>query len=144
MMSIGFLMIPKCVPDFKRSHKPPIALSYNYEDFFQNRLFNLKMHFFKPRQISCADQQEKMCFSSFLDFQFFNHNSKTELPIKLKSKIAQFWFFDFFWIFFRQKYFFLVKIYKISDFAATVVAIWAIIRYLFFHNLKKKDFGFSI
>ena len=46
--------------------------------------------------------------------------------------------------FFVKKIFFLVKIYKISDFTATVVAIWAIIRHFFFHYLKKKDFGFSI
>ena len=37
---------------------------------------------------------------TFLILQFFGSNSKTELPIKLKSKIDQFWFFDFFWWFF--------------------------------------------
>ena len=42
--------------------EPPNALSYNYGDFFQNRLFKLKIHFFKPRQLSCANQQGKTCF----------------------------------------------------------------------------------
>ena len=59
-------------------------------------------------------------------------------------KLPNFDFWIFLKVFLSKKYFFLVKIYKISDFTATVVSIWAIIRYFFFHYLKKKDFGFSI
>ena len=43
----------------------------------------------------------------FLKFPVFASNSKTERPIKLKSKIDQFWFLNFFWwkIFFRNFFF---------------------------------------
>ena len=74
----------------------------------------------------------------------FYSNLKTELPIKLKSKIDQFWFFDFFWTKFFFLTFFLVFFYYISDLATAVAAIWAIFRNLFFHNMKGKAWSFVL
>ena len=65
------------------------------------------------RKQSCG--QSSTCLINVCSF--FTLNSETELPIKLKSKIGQFWFFDFFFDFFWFFEFFLVKNYKISDFS---------------------------
>ena len=49
---------------------------------------------------SVAQWQSRGQHLTFLNFAVFGYNSETELPMKLKSKIAQFWFLDFFWNFF--------------------------------------------
>ena len=55
---------------------------------------------------SVAQWQSRGQHLTFLNFAVFGYNSETELPIKLKSKIAQFWFLDFFEFFFDFSDFF--------------------------------------
>ena len=78
---------------------------------------------------------------AFSILQFLSLTRKPGFQSSWNRKLPNFDFWIFLKVFLSKKYFFLVKIYKISDFTTTVVAIWAIIRHFFFHYLKRKTLG---